>query len=316
MQPVTAVHPSRAVVPPALVIGVVTTGQERLRAALRRVAAAPELLAVTARIVVVDAGRTPSATILREAVRLPAGLLQVVRCPDADRAEALARALAGAVGEPRAGWVLLLDDVALTQPDLLLAAFETARCSPSAEVVGLRDSSAVHAGPGSWWGAALPLDAVRAVGWTLPEAGEQALAELVLRADAAGFRSTVLAAPGPAPRRDPAGAILLALLHEPVAARTPVLVAALAEELRAGRAPSLLRALRLWLAWPRLRALHRTGALERASIESWAARFSDPDGDSDMDRRWPRGEQEVGENRPAGIRSQPWPTTTRVTSAA
>lgn len=312
MQPVTASHPSPAGVPGGLVIGLVASGQERLRAALRRVAAAPELLAVTARIVVVDAGRTPSATVLREAVRLPSGLLDVVRRPDVGRAEALARALAEAIDEPRAGWVLLLDDVALTQPDLLLTAFETARCSPSAEVVGLRDPSAVEAGPASWWGAVLPLDAIRAIGSTLPEAGEQALADLVLRADAAGFRSTVLEAPGPVPRRDADGAILLALLHAPVSARTPVLAAALAAELRAGRAPSLLRSLRLWLAWPRLRATQRIGALDRASIESWAARVSA----SDMDERLPRGEQEEAENRPAGIRSHAWPTTKRVTSAA
>ena len=132
MQPVIADHPSpTAVASPALVsfaspqdvlvrdalvIGLVATGQERLRAALRRVAAAPELLAVTTRIVVVDAGRTPSATVLREAVRLPAGLVRVVRRPHADRAEALARALAEAVHEPRAGSVLLLDDSALAEP--------------------------------------------------------------------------------------------------------------------------------------------------------------------------------------------------------
>lgn len=312
MQPVITARPSPAGVPGGLVIGLVASGQERLRAALRRVAAAPELLAVTARIVVVDAGSTPSATVLREAVRLPAGVLDVVRRPDAGRAEALARALAEAVDEPSAGWVLLLDDVALTEPDLLLTAFETARRSPSAAVVGLRDPAAVDAAPVSWWAAVLPLDAIRAIGSTLPEAGDQALADLVLRAEAAGFRSSVLPAAGPVPRPDPAGAMLLALLHAPVAARTPVLAAALAAELRAGRAPSLLRALRLWLAWPRLRAANRIGALERASMESWAAR----DPASDMDPGLPSGEQETAENRPAGIRFHPWPTTKRVTSAA
>jgi hypothetical protein len=246
MQPPVAVHPSAthsalphpelrvgAMPPEALVIGLVPTGQERLRAALHRVAAAPDLLAVTARIVVVDPGRTPSATVLREAVRLPAGLLRVLHAPGAGRPEVLTRALAEATAEPRAAAVLLLDDVALTDAGALLAAFEAARCSPSGDVVGLRAPLAANAGPASWWGAVLPLDAVRAIGAALPESGGAALAEVVLRAESAGFRPTARVVDGPVPERDPVGALLLGLLHSPARARTPLLTGALLADARA-----------------------------------------------------------------------------------
>jgi hypothetical protein len=248
MQPLVAIHPSatrsavgdaelrvgqRPACTDGLVIGLVATGQERLRAALRRVAAAEGLLAVTARIVVLDGGGTPSATLLREAVRLPTGLLRVLRAPHAGRAEALARVLAEAAGEAHASSVLLLDDVALTDPATLLTAFEAGRRSPSMDVIGLRAPAAAASGPAGWWGAVLPLEAVRAVGATLPEAGEAALADLVLRAEAAGFRPTALLADGPVPPHDPVGALLLGLLHAPAQARTRLLAAALRADLRA-----------------------------------------------------------------------------------
>jgi hypothetical protein len=336
MQPSVLVLPS--VTPPVagassrpdlLVIGLVATGQERLRAALRRVAADPELLGVTARIVVVDAGRTPSATVLREAVRLPTGLLRVVRRPDAGRADVLSSAIVEALEESRATSLLLVDDTALTEPQALLAAFRRARGSASSDVVGLRDPAASALGPASWWGAVLPLDAVRAIGAALPEAGEQALAELVLRAESTGYRSTVLEAPGPVPEADPVGGLLLALLHAPASARTPLIGRELVRlRPRAGRGAALrallagpepgagrrvaLPLLRLWLTWPALRRRYRSGALDRASAEAWTARFVDVQ----LNPGLPHADRETTTGRPAALRSPAWSTTKRGTSAA
>lgn len=234
MQP--SVDARRSATPPdGLVIGVVATGQQSLRAALRRVAAVPALLDATERIVVVDRGRAPAATLLAEAVRLPAGLLRVERNGGEDQASALARLLAATAEEVGAHAVLVLDDSSLTEPDILLEAFRLARRSAASDVVGLRAPDADAAwGPAAWWGAVIPLDAVRAVGWALPEAGDHALADLVLRAESAGFRSTVVAVAGPVPSSAGygAGRLLLGLLHAPLRARTALLAVDLAADAR------------------------------------------------------------------------------------
>jgi hypothetical protein len=314
-----------------LVLAVLATGQERLRSALRSVAAEPALVADLTRVVVLDAGRTPSVTVLREAVRLPAGLLRVLRRPEATRPEALARLLVDAADERAASAVLVLDDVALTDPAVLHAAFAIARTSTASDVVGLQDPAAAGSGPASWWGAVLPLDAVRALGATLPEAGDVALAELVLRAEAIGFRATVLPAAGPVPVVTEAERLLLALLHAPISARTSLLAGGFAEDLR------LLLALRFgelstrrkalsallgsrsiaprlvaWAAWPALRRAARDGAALRASADEWSLRLLD----AEVDRAWPSGERETAEERPAGLRFSAWPTSKRGTSAA
>lgn len=332
MQPQVLARPH--VVPPAeggVVLAVLATGQEALRTALRRVAAEPGLLAVLSRVVVLDVGRTPSATVLREAVRFPAGLLRVVRQQEAPRPEAVARALAEAVAEPGASSVLVLDDVALTDPEVLVDAFATAGRSTTADVVGLRDPAAGDRGPASWWGAVLPLDAVRALGATLPEAGDVALAELVLRAEAAGFLPTELPAAGPVPEVTEAERLLLALLHGPVRVRTGLLLGGAAEDLRlllslrfrdlATRRDALERLLgrralaprlALWSTWPARRRSARAGAVERASADAWALRLLDPQ----VNRRWPAADLAATPGWPAGLRSPAWPTTKRATSAA
>lgn len=324
MQPAVA-HPIVAPSPAdAVVLAVVATDQERLRSGLRRAAASPELLAALTRVVVLDAGRTPSATVLREAVRLPAGLLRVVRQPDG-AAAAVARALAEATAEPGAGAVIVLGDAALADPGVLAAA--VARRSPGSEVVGLRDAAARERGPAGWWGAVLPLDAVRAVGATLPEAGAVALADLVLRAEAAGFRSTVLPAAGPVPQVAEADRLRLALLHAPTAARTRLLVDGLAGDARLALAlrfrelahrREALRTLGagsravLWARWPALRRRARDGVLDRASMDEWTLRFPT----ARMDPRLPLAERETSAERPAAVRLRAWPTTKRRTSAA
>jgi hypothetical protein len=323
-----------------LVLAVRATGQGRLRSALRRVAADPALLAVLTRVVVLDAGRTPSATVLREAVRLPPGRLRVVRRPDAGAPEVLARALAEAVGEPGAAAVLVLDDASLVEPAVLLDAFDRARHAAASDVVGLRDPAAIDPGPMSWWGAVLPLDAVRAIGAALPEANDGALAELVLRAASAGFRSTVLDAAGPVPDVAEVDRLLIALLHGPVGARTALLAAGIAQDLRlvlafrhrevvlrsaalrvllsgperprrGGGIALVAPRLRLWVAWPALRRRYRSGALARASAEEWALRFAG----EGVNRGLPSGDRKTALGRPAGLRFPAW-STRRGTSAA
>lgn len=332
MQPQVVVRPHLAVPGTRdVVLAVLASGQERLRAALRLVAAEPALVDALARVVVLDAGSVPSATVLPAAVRLPAGLLRIVRQAEATRPVALARALVEAVAEPGASTVLVLDDVALTEPAALLEALRVARGSTASDVVGLRDPGAVDPSPASWWGAVLPVDAVRALGGTLPEAGDVALAELVLRADAAGFRQQVVAAGGPVPVVAEADRILLALLHAPLPARTAVLLDGLATDLRLllglrlrdllarrraleellGRR-SIAPRLRLWCAWPALRRAARVGAVERASADEWALRLLD----AEMDRAVPPGGPHETGSRPSGLRLPAWPTSKRGTSAA
>lgn len=314
-----------------VVLAVRATGQEPLRAALRRLADRPDVLDRVRRVVVIDAGTVPSSTVLQQAVRLRAGLLRVVRLPDATAPEALSLGLLEALEEP-ASDVLVVDDTALEDPAVLSTALE--RRSPGAAVVGLRDPRAADPGPLSWWGALLPLDAVRAVGAGLPEAGAVALADLVLRAEAAGFRSAVLDASGPVPVVAEGDRLLLALLHGTADALRGVLREGVAEDLRlllrfraravgerrerlhellsaAGEERSALPRLRLALAGPALRRRLRTAALERASEAAWTQRLDD----RGMNGARQRAERAANAGRPAAVRLPAW-STTRRTSAA
>ncbi len=336
--------------PGALVLGLVRTDDEALGAALHALAATPELLEGAARVVVVDRGAEPAALTV-EAALLPVGLLRTVRAPGGDRAAALAAVLREAVAERAAEAVLLLDDAAVLDPDALLEAVHRGQRSTASDVVGLTASAAPRPAPGTWWGALLPLDAVRAVGFTLPEARDLALAELVLRAEAAGFRPDVVRAAAPLPVSSPTDALLLALLHAPIGMRSGLLAAGLADDLRALLAfrtgvvaerhrglRALLRGpgadaadpaptrgtrsalpgdavrlhVRLWIAWPRLRRAYRTGAVERASFEAWEARLAPVP----VNAGPTRGDRETALRRPAGLRLRAWSTARRGTSAA
>ncbi|GAA2751633.1 hypothetical protein [Amnibacterium kyonggiense] len=328
MPPAAVRRPTPPGTEDGVVLAVRATGQERLRAALRAVAAEPELLGLLRRIVVVDTAATPSSTLLREAVRLPAGLLHLVRRPAVPAPEALSLGVLAALDEV-ASDVLLLDDAALLDPAALVTAI--ARRSAATAVIGLRDPRAAAAGPVSWWGALLPLEAVRAVGAALPEAGEVALADLVLRAETAGFRWAALDAAGPVPTDRETDRLLLALLHgtggavaalrdgiagdlrlllRPAALRerrsaVRELLAGLGEERRA------LPRLRLALAWSALQRRARAGALERSSESAWAERL----GGDRVNRGWPRAEREAADERPAAVRLPAWPTTRRTSAA-
>ncbi|MGT2426049.1 hypothetical protein [Amnibacterium kyonggiense] len=325
MQTLDARPPVRPGVADGVVLALRATDGDRLRAALHRIAAEPDLLDRLRRVVVVDAGATASAA----ALRLPAGLLRVVRRPAASAPEALSLRLLAALDET-ASDVLVLDDAALADPAALLAA--TVRRSPATAVVGLRDAAAAGSGPLSWWGVLLPLDAIRAVGAALPEAGGAALADLVLRAEAAGFRSAVIDAPGPVPAVREVDRVLLALLHGGADAAPVVLRTGIAGDLRllhrpgdllgrradlrdllaaAGEARTSLPRLRTALAWRTLQRRVRAGALERASEAAWVERL----GDDAVDRGWPRAEREAADGRPAAVRLPAW-STTRGTSAA
>jgi hypothetical protein len=337
--------------PGALVLGLLRTDDEALGSALHALAATPELLEGAVRVVVVDRGTEPAPLVVEVAL-LPAGLLRTVRLPGGDRAAAIAAVLREAVGEPAAASVLLLDDAALLDPDVLLEAVRRAQRSTASDVVGLTASTAPRPAPDTWWGAVLPVDAVRAVGFTAPEAGDLALAELVLRAGAAGFRPDVVRAPAPLPGASPADALLLALLHAPIGMRSPLLAGGLAADLRAllafrtglvAERHRALRALlrgpgveptagpassrgaraalpadavrlhvRLWIAWPGLRRAYRQGALERASAEAWQRRLAPPP----VNAGPTRDERGPARRRPAGLRLRAWSTARRGTSAA
>jgi hypothetical protein len=349
MQPLP--HPRRPPLRPrALVLGLLRTDDDALGAALHALAVTPELLEAAARVVVVDRGAAPAAPVV-EAALLPAGLLRAVRAPAADRATALAAALREAITEPDAEAVLLLDDVAVLDTDALLEAVRRAQTSTASDVVGLTASTASRPAPATWWGAVLPLDAGRAVGFTAPEAGDLALAELVLRAEAAGFRPDVVRAPAPLPAAASVDALLLALLHAPAGMRSRVLAAGLARDLldllafrtavvserhrqgvgtaeerpdppvrepvvrgaRAGLPADAVRVhARLLLAWPGLRRAYRLAAVERASAEAWERRLEPVQVTAEPTR----GERGTALRRPAGLRLRAWSTARRGTSAA
>ncbi|RIX30424.1 hypothetical protein [Amnibacterium setariae] len=336
MQPQVALRP-QALEPDGLVLAVLRTSGDVLRTALQRIEAAPELLALATRVVVLDP-RPLTAASRPAGAGLPDGLLRVVRRPGADAPAALAAVLAAALTEAAARAVLVVEDRAVLDPEALVAAAVRSVGSAAGDVVGLVDPSSADASPRAWWAAVLPFDALRAVGSALPEAGGLALADLVLRADAAGFRPAALRAPGPARTATAAERVRIALLHEPVAARSRVLAGGLARQLRAlvrlrhraaaqeqaellavlgerprRAAPGALPAdavrlhVRLWLAWPALRRRAREGALERASAAAWAERNDAPGMD---------GERERAGRRPAGLQWRAWATSKRGTSAA
>jgi hypothetical protein len=298
---------------------------------LRRLAAAPSLQPLVRRIVVGTAEPLPA---------VPPARVRVVHQVGRGRAAAVARLLREATAEPDAAAVLLLDERADVDPGPLLDAL--ARCAATDAV----DVVAVHAAgePETVLAALLPLDAVRAVGSASPELEDAVVADLVRRADAAGFRALAVpvAADGAA-RCAPADRLLLALLHEPVRVRGPLLRRALAEDLlallarrtaevaarhaalrallagapagsarRAGPGASALLAARLWWAWPSLRRRVREGALDRTAPEAWAVRL--PSGAWVNDAFRP-GERVPASGRPQRLRWRPWGTR-RGTSAA
>lgn len=203
---------------------------------LRRVAAEPRLLEQLRRIVVVDqVGEPVPAEAAAALGRSAAWLLRVVEQRDLGVAGGLARALQEALSERGAQEVLLVREGALLDPAALLGPLAAVRADAGFDVLSW------HAGgdPAAGAAALLPLDAVRAVGLAHAGLGTGALADLVLRAHAAGFRARpaeggVDAAGAAAPTvRD---RLLLTMLHEPTAARGAVLHAGLAAEVRALRA--------------------------------------------------------------------------------
>ena len=338
MQPEVAVRP-QALEPAGVVLAVLRTSGDLLRVATARLASAPDLLAVTTRVVVLDP--RPAAVARGAVAGLPAGLVRVVRRPGADAPAALAAALAAALEETGARAVLVVEDRALRDPEALVAAVVRSVGSAASDVVGLCDPAAPDASPRSWWAAVVPFDALRAVGSALPEAGSAALADLVLRADAAGFRAAAIRAPGPVPRPTTAERLRIALLHEPVAARTPLLAAGTVRALGALLAlrtapvtrehaelrsllglrpvrtvPGSLPAeavrlrLRLWFAWPALRRAARVGAFDRASAAAWAGRAAE------VNPGWPTGDAGRAGRRPSRLQLRGWPSTRRGTSAA
>lgn len=337
-----------------LVVGVLRSSEVGLRAALHTMAAAPQLLSETTRVVVLDRRPTgiPGST---DTGVLPPGLVRVLRRPGVDRATALAALLHAAEEEAGAASVLLLDDTAVVDAGALREALRCARESAASDVVGLTSSTARRPAPDTWWGALLPLEAVRAVGYTLPETGDLALADLVLRAEAAGYRPSVVRAFDAGPRREAPAAqpLLLALLHDPVGARTALLASGLADDLRAllafrtdrvERRHAQLRALLDGPEVPLEVALQRRSPARRAALPgdslrlavrlwfAWPslrrrARIGALDRASveawrsrfaaaEVDRGLPRGERATADRRPSAVRWRAWSMTRRGTSAA
>ncbi|WP_375388312.1 hypothetical protein [uncultured Amnibacterium sp.] len=146
-------------------------------------------------------------------------------------ADRVAAALTSALADPDAHAVLLVDAGVDIGPAAVRAAAERLAADDAVDVIAWRRDG----DPASCVAALLPLDAVRAVGLAHAGLTRAALADLVLRADAAGFRAVdatdrvdASRAAGPTAR----DRILLALLHEPVAARGRVLRAGLLTEAR------------------------------------------------------------------------------------
>jgi hypothetical protein len=219
-----------------LVLALQTGGGRAVAENLRRVAAEPRLLEQLRRIVVVDqVGEPVAAEAAAELGRSVAWLLRVVEQRDLGVAGGLARGLQEALSERGAQEVLLVGAGALIDAAALLGPLAVVRADPGFDVLSWR----AMGDPAAGIAALLPLDAVRAVGLTHAGLGTGALADLVLRAHAAGFRARPADAGVEA-----AGAavptvrerLLLTMLHEPTAARGPALRAGLAAEVRALRA--------------------------------------------------------------------------------
>jgi hypothetical protein len=186
---------------------------------LRRLAASPALEPAVRRIVVVTAEPLPA---------VPPARVRVVHQVGPGRAAAVARLLHEAAAAADAAAVLLLDERADVDPDLLVDALARCAGTDAFDVVALHAAGERE----TVLAALLPLDAVRAVGSASPELEDAVVADLVRRADAAGFRAlAVPAAADRAARCAPEERLLLALLHEPVRARDAQLRRALAEDL-------------------------------------------------------------------------------------
>jgi hypothetical protein len=279
MQPALAARPA-----PARVAAAAPTGPDRalvlaMHAAagsvevlenLRRAAADPGLLAQLRRIVVVDQTGSGVAAAAREALGPDAvRLLRVVAQRDLGAAGGVARALHEALADSGAGAVLLLDEGSLLQPAAVLPAIAAVRADDAVDVVAWTAPD----DPAACRAVLLPVDAVRATGLAHGGLTGGVLADLVLRADAAGFRPLEVRDGVTTTRGRVASAedrALLAMLHEPVAARGRVLRAGLGAD-----PASWWRRVRAWRDWRMLRHEARAAALVRAAPETWAVRFLD-----------------------------------------
>lgn len=228
---------------------------------VRRVAADPALLARIARIVVVQQGAGP--VVLPEALR---PLIRVVEQRDLGPAGGVARALHEALAEEGADAVLLVADGGVLDVASVLPAVDAVRADDRLDVAAW-----IAPGDDAACGAVLlPFDAVRGTGSAHPDLTGAVLADLVLRAEATGFlplrvSGGVDGAPVPTVR----DRTLLAMLHEPVSARSRVL--------RAGAGGPLDR-VGLWASWRTRRREARAAALVRAAPEGWSVRFLEAGG--------------------------------------
>lgn len=171
-----AEQPKRA---PGLVVGMPTMGRsDAVALNVRRIAAAPALVDVLRRVLVVDQGPMPlDAT--GACAALPA-LLRVFRQPNVGGSGGYSRVMHEAAAELDAGFVTLLDDDIELEPASLLRAYEFGLRTTASSIVGLQmfDTTApsvLEVGAerverrSFWWhatDAALPrsdLGAVRAV---------------------------------------------------------------------------------------------------------------------------------------------------------
>ncbi|WP_375390385.1 glycosyltransferase, partial [uncultured Amnibacterium sp.] len=150
------------------VLGMPTVDKAPFVAAnLRRLASAPELLASTLRILVVDQGGTPVATdpeVVAAADEL-GDALHLIRQPNLGGAGGFSRVMLEATEEPRADVVTLLDDDIELEPASLLRAMAFGRATRVPTIVGgqqldLGQPAVVQAAaelvlPGVfWWGPA------------------------------------------------------------------------------------------------------------------------------------------------------------------
>ncbi|MGN6744195.1 MAG: hypothetical protein ACTHJL_13000, partial [Amnibacterium sp.] len=129
-----AERPVRA---PGLVVGMPTIGRpDALALNLRRIAAAPALVEVLRRAVVVDQAAAPLDDTGARAA-LP-GLLRVLRQPNLGGSGGYARIMHEAAYEDGAGFVTLLDDDIELEPASLLRAYEFGIRARTASIVGLQ----------------------------------------------------------------------------------------------------------------------------------------------------------------------------------
>ncbi|HEV7623534.1 MAG TPA: glycosyltransferase [Amnibacterium sp.] len=122
---------------PGLVVGMPTMGRpEAVALNLRRIAAAPALVEVLRRAVVVDQGTVPLDDLGARAA-LPA-LLRVVRQVNVGGSGGYSRVMHEAAAEAAAGFVTLLDDDIELEPASLLRAYEFGLRTTATSIVGLQ----------------------------------------------------------------------------------------------------------------------------------------------------------------------------------